>query len=136
MTILVAALMLSGVFFLIVSSIGLIRLPDFYARNHAVGKSETLGAILVIGALAVYNGLAVSSLKLLIVVFFVLLVNPTATHAISRAAFRTGLKPWTRKREQCSESSKSSERRPIPPSRRPKVSRGRRSLSANRPARA
>ena len=106
----VAALMLIGVFFLIVSSIGLFRLPDFDARNHAVGKSETLGAILVISGLAIYNGVAVSSLKLLIVVVFVLLANPVATHAISRAAFRTGLKPWTRKREQGGESSGSNDK--------------------------
>ena len=48
MTVLAVVLILGGAFFLTVSSIGLIRLPDFYSRNHAVGKSETLGAMLVI----------------------------------------------------------------------------------------
>ena len=92
--------MVCGVFFLTVSGIGLIRLPDFYTRNHAVGKSETLGAILVLSGFVIYNGLAISSLKLLIILMFVLLANPTATHAISKAALRTGLPPWIKMKRQ------------------------------------
>lgn len=100
MTVLSAVLILGGVFFLTVSSIGLLRLPDFYARTHAVGKSETLGAILVLGGLAVYNGLALSTVKVLIILLFVLIANPSATHAIARAALRCGLEPWTKERKQ------------------------------------
>ena len=95
MTILAVIVMLIGVFFITVSCIGLIRLPDFYARTHAVGKSETLGAMLVLGGLALYNGFALSTLKILVILVFVLIANPTATHAILRAALRSGLEPWT-----------------------------------------
>ena len=100
MTVLAIILMLGGAFFLTVSCIGLIRLPDFYSRTHAVGKSETLGAMLLLAGLAVYNGWSVSSLKILIIVLFVLIANPSATHAISRAALRSGLEPWTQKGNQ------------------------------------
>ena len=89
-------LMVAGVFFLTVSALGLLRFPDFYSRTHAVGKSETLGSILVLSGLAVYNGLELSTVKILFILFFVLVANPTATHAIARAALRTGLQPWTR----------------------------------------
>ena len=98
-TIVAMVLMVGGVFFLTVSSIGLLRLPDFYARTHAVGKSETLGAILTLSGLAVYNGWELSTFKILFILIFVLLANPTATHAISRAALRSGLPPWTRKKK-------------------------------------
>jgi multicomponent Na+:H+ antiporter subunit G len=98
-TIVAIVLMLGGVFFLAVSSIGLLRLPDFYARTHAVGKSETLGAILTLSGLAVYNGWELSTFKILFILIFVLIANPTATHAISRAALRSGLPPWTRKKK-------------------------------------
>jgi len=91
-------LIVAGVFFLTVSALGLLRLPDFYARTHAVGKSETLGSILVLSGLAVYNGLELSTVKILFILFFVLIANPTATHAITRAALRTGLQPWTRQK--------------------------------------
>ena len=96
MTILAVIFMLIGAFFLTVSCIGLIRLPDFYTRTHAVGKSETLGAMMVLGGLALYNGFALSTVKILIILLFVLIANPTATHAILRAALRSGLELWTR----------------------------------------
>ena len=82
--------------FLMVSSIGLIRFPDFYTRAHAVGKSDTLGITLTLAGLAVYNGLELSTVKLIIIILFVLIANPTATHAVTRAALRFGLSPWTR----------------------------------------
>lgn len=100
MTVLAAVLILGGAFFLMVSSIGLLRLPDFYARTHAVGKSETLGAMLMLGGLAVYNGWALSTVKVLIILVFVLVANPSATHAIARAALRCGLEPWTKEKKQ------------------------------------
>jgi len=91
-------LIAAGVFFLTVSVLGLLRFPDFYARTHAVGKSETLGAILVLGGLAVYNGLELSTVKILFILLFALIANPTAIHAVARAALRTGLQPWTRQK--------------------------------------
>jgi len=93
-------LIVAGVFFLTVSVLGLLRLPDFYARTHAVGKSETLGTILVLSGLAVYNGWELSTAKILFILLFALIANPTATHAIARAALRTGLQPWTRQKTE------------------------------------
>lgn len=85
-----------GVFFLLVGSIGLIRLPDFYSRSHAVGKSDTLGIILVVLGLVVHEGLSLNSVKLVMIMVFVGLTGPTATHALAKAAFRFGLRPWFR----------------------------------------
>ena len=96
MNIAAAVLISLGVFFLAVSSIGLLRLPDFYARTHAVGKSETLGTMLVLVGLAVHNGWELTTVKVLLIAVFVLVANPSATHAIARAALRTGLEPWTK----------------------------------------
>jgi multicomponent Na+:H+ antiporter subunit G len=96
-TVLAVILLIGGAFFLLTSAVGLIRLPDFYTRVHAVGKAETLGAMLMLGGLALYNGLALSSIKLLIILVFIAIANPTATHVTSRAALRSGLDIWTRK---------------------------------------
>jgi len=90
----------AGLFFLFVSSLGIVRLPDFYTRNHAAGKSGTLGAILILGGLAIYNGWDIVSLKLLIILVFFFIGGPTATHAVARAASRYGLEPWTLKNRQ------------------------------------
>ena len=94
MNILVVLLLVGGAVFLGVSCLGLIRLPDFYSRAHAVGKAETLGSMLMLAGLALYNGVSLSSLKLLLILLIIAVTNPTATHAIARAAIRSGLKIW------------------------------------------
>lgn len=91
-----AAVLVLGLFFLAVSAVGVLRFPDFYTRTHAMGKSETLGAILVLGGLALYHGPAVASLKLVLILLFLAVANPTATHALTRSALRTRLEVWTR----------------------------------------
>lgn len=94
MKVLVVLLLIGGTAFLCVSCIGLLRLPDFYSRAHAVGKAETLGSMLMLAGLALYNGVSLSSLKLLLILLIVAVTNPTATHAIARAAIRCGLEIW------------------------------------------
>lgn len=88
--------MITGFFFVAVAVLGVLRLPDFYTRLHASGKSETLGLMLTLMGLAIYNGLTLVSFKILLVSLFILLGNPIGTHAIARAAYYSGLKPWTK----------------------------------------
>jgi multicomponent Na+:H+ antiporter subunit G len=96
-TILGITVLISGAFFLLVGSIGLIRLPDFYCRNHATGKSDTLGVMLVIFGMILIEGFNLNSAKLFFVLIFVFLTNPTGTHALTNAALRYGLNPWFKK---------------------------------------
>lgn len=87
------AMMSAGAFFLLVAGIGIVRFPDFYTRIHAMGKGDTLGIILVLLGLCVYEGFTLVSAKLLLALVFVALTNPVATHALARSALRYGLKP-------------------------------------------
>ncbi len=84
----------AGAFFLAVGSIGIVRLPDFFTRTHAVGKSDTLGLILTLSGIAIHEGFTINSAKLLAAVVFVALTSPVGTHALARAAYRSGLRPW------------------------------------------
>ena len=84
----------AGAFFLLIGSIGVVRLPDFYARTHATGKSDTLGLVLAILGIAVHEGPSLTDVKLIAIVVFVALTAPVGTHALARSAYRTGLKPW------------------------------------------
>ncbi|MBM3166563.1 MAG: monovalent cation/H(+) antiporter subunit G [Chloroflexi bacterium] len=95
---LAAIFILGGLFFLAVGSTGIIRLPDVYCRSHAVSKSETLGSMLLLGGLALYHGFEINSAKLVLILLFIALTNPTATHVIARAAARSGLQPWVQER--------------------------------------
>lgn len=93
-TFLAGLFLIGGLFFLFVGAVGLLRLPDFYTRVHAAGKCDTLGMLLSLIGLMIYQGFNLVSLKILIIWAFILLANPTATHALSRAAWKVGLKPW------------------------------------------
>jgi multicomponent Na+:H+ antiporter subunit G len=90
---------IGGAFFLLVGSVGLLRLPDFYCRSHATGKSDTLGIMLVIFGLMLIEGFSLNSAKLFFALIFVFLTNPTATHALSNAALKSGLKPWFKEKK-------------------------------------
>lgn len=94
MTWLAIIMMVIGGLFLTISSIGLLRLPDFFTRAHAVGKAETLGSMLVLGGLAVYNGADLTSAKILLILVIIFITNPTATHALMRSAYRSGVAIW------------------------------------------
>jgi multicomponent Na+:H+ antiporter subunit G len=93
---LAAGLILIGVFLFASGTLGLIRLPDFYCRMHATGKCDTLGALFALLGLAVYNGWNLVSLKIIFIVVFIFIANPTATHALGRAALLNGVQPWTK----------------------------------------
>ena len=80
-------------------SIGIVRLPDFFTRTHATGKSDTLGLILALAGLGLHDGFTVNSAKLLVAAVFVALTGPVGTHALARAAYRSGLRPWYRGRK-------------------------------------
>lgn len=94
MTTIAALMLVVGFGFVLAGAIGILRLPDFYCRLHAMGKCDTLGVALMVGGVAVFEGFTLTSAKLLLVVVFVSLANPTATHALGRAAVRAGLRPW------------------------------------------
>jgi multicomponent Na+:H+ antiporter subunit G len=87
-TVLAVVLVTSGLFFLTVSAFGLLRFPDFYTRAHVVAKSETLGIMLVMGGLMAHHRLGSGTWRLGMLLVFALVANPTAIHALARAARR------------------------------------------------
>ncbi|MEA1906292.1 MAG: monovalent cation/H(+) antiporter subunit G [Euryarchaeota archaeon] len=87
-------LLLVGAFFMLAGTIGFVRFPDFYSRMHATGKCDTLGEGLMLVGLIVYGGATFVSVKILLLIIFILLANPTSTHAIAKAAYDVGLEPW------------------------------------------
>lgn len=100
MTALVAILLAAGLVFHAIAALGVVRMPDFYTRLHAVSKAETLGTLLTLSALAVSIGPGLTAVKIAFVALFMLLANPTSTHALARAAYRLGVRPWQRDPER------------------------------------
>ncbi|AWB26755.1 monovalent cation/H(+) antiporter subunit G [Halococcoides cellulosivorans] len=93
----IAVLLLAagGVFFAVVAAIGLLRFPDVYTRAHSASKSDTLGAVLTLAAVALAFDAGLARVKTVLLVVFMFLTNPTAAHAIARAAADRGIEPWT-----------------------------------------
>ena len=103
MSIVAIFFVLAGTFFFTTGVIGLLRFPDFYSRMQATGKGDTLGAVLVLTGLALYNlhsgfstGNILVCMKLLFIAVFWFVATPTAIHALLRAAFDFGIMPWTK----------------------------------------
>ena len=78
----------AGSFFLLVGSVGILRLPDIFCRTHATTKNDTLGIMLAMGGLAVFEGFTLTSLKLITALVFVALAYPIGSHALVNAAAR------------------------------------------------
>ena len=87
------AAILSGSAFLVVAGVGLLRLPDFFSRVHALGIQDTLSAGLIILGLLLQSDDWLVGVKLVLVLVFVLITGPTAAHALARAALHAGFRP-------------------------------------------
>ncbi|MFB6298352.1 MAG: monovalent cation/H(+) antiporter subunit G [Salinirussus sp.] len=87
----IVALVAVGGFFLLVGTVGLLRLPDVYNRLHATSKATTLGAASIFLAGFVYFGPGGAGLTCLVGIGFLFLTAPTGGHVISRAANRMGI---------------------------------------------
>jgi len=87
--------LLAGGVFGILGGIGLLRFPDFYSRLHAAGITDTLCAFLIIVGLVIQAGLALVSIKLMLILIFMVFTAPTASHALARAGLAAGDNPET-----------------------------------------
>jgi multicomponent Na+:H+ antiporter subunit G len=85
--------LITGALFIIIGSIGLVRLPDFFTRLHGAGIAETLGAWLVLLGLLLQSEWSSASIKLVMIFFLLVITGPTATHALAKSALHGGLKP-------------------------------------------
>ena len=76
-----------GVTFMLLSAIGILRLPDVYARMHAAGKAATAGVSCVLLATGLFYEEYLLRMVFLIILFFI--TAPIATTTMARAAYRT-----------------------------------------------
>ncbi len=91
-------LLLAGSIFLLIGSIGLARLPDFFTRLHAPTKASTLGIGGVLIASSLYfsqdaNGLSVQEL---VITLFLFITAPITAHMMAKAAMHMEQKPLER----------------------------------------
>lgn len=91
MQILAILLILMGCLLGLVGGIGLLRLPGFYSRLHAVGVTDTLCSFLILAGLAVESGWSLATIKLVLIFLFLVFTSPTSSYAVANGAWQSGL---------------------------------------------
>ena len=84
---------LTGGFFFLAGTVGLLRFPDTLTRLHALTKADNLGLGLVVLGLLPQTGSVLAGLKMILVWLLVLLASATVSQLIARAARRHGSRP-------------------------------------------
>jgi multicomponent Na+:H+ antiporter subunit G len=84
-----------GLFFSLTGAVGLLRMPDLYTRIQCSSKTITMGALPTLAGLVAAEGpVTAYGSRALLVAFLLLLLNPAASHALARAAYKAGLPMW------------------------------------------
>ncbi|MFA5700211.1 MAG: monovalent cation/H(+) antiporter subunit G [Desulfuromonas sp.] len=88
-----------GVFLGITGAVGIFRLPNFFTRLHAASVTDSGCAFLLLFGLMLQSGFTVPTIKLCFILVFFLISSPTAAHALSKTALRSGAQPTPSPRE-------------------------------------
>lgn len=86
-------LVVLGALIVIIGLIGVYRMPDFFTRLHAASVVDTLGTMLIFAGLIILAGFSLISVKLLLILLFILFTTPTAAHALAKSALHGKLQP-------------------------------------------
>ncbi len=81
-----AFLLITGSLFMLVAAIGVVKLPDVYMRMHAITKAASLGALLMLAAVSLVYVQWIVIVEALMVIVFIILTAPVASHMIAKAA--------------------------------------------------
>ena len=87
------ACLVAGSVFLLLGGLGLLRFPDFYARMHAAGLTDTAAAGLIVVGLMLQTDFDLVTAKLALILILYFFTSPTSSHATGRAALAAGLRP-------------------------------------------
>ena len=98
--ILLSALVLIGALFILLGSVSLVKLPDFFMRLHGPTKATTLGTGAILVASAIYFSSHVDGISLheVLITLFLFITAPVGAHLMAKAALHQQLKEVERTR--------------------------------------
>jgi len=96
----ISVLLILGGLFVLVGSIGLLRLQDLYVRLHAPTKATTLGlgSILLASIVYMYDSQGYISINELLITLFLVITAPVTAHILAKAAMHNKVKVMPRTR--------------------------------------
>lgn len=87
-------LLLLGSLFILLSAIGLLRMPDLFTRMSATTKASTLGiGLVLIGTAIFWMDIGIAT-RAIAIILFLLLTAPVAAHIIGRSAYFDKVPLW------------------------------------------
>lgn len=83
-------IILIGIIFIIFGIYGIFRFSNFYNRILIAAKVDTVGFITILIGVIIKQGFSFFSLKVILIILLMLIVNPLTTHYITRSAYLSG----------------------------------------------
>lgn len=93
--IIVSILLLSGATLMILAAVGIVRLPDLPTRMHASTKAGAMGAMFIMGGVALFFADSVVVARAMGIIVFILITAPISAHVIGRAGYFIGVPLWS-----------------------------------------
>jgi multicomponent Na+:H+ antiporter subunit G len=85
----IGVLAIIGSIFILIASIGIVRMPDLFLRQQVTSKASVMGLSCILLAVALYFSSTVVTLRVSLIVCFIVLTIPVATHMLARAGYTT-----------------------------------------------
>jgi multicomponent Na+:H+ antiporter subunit G len=81
-----------GIAFIVFGIFGYVKYRHFYERILITAKIDTVGAITVLLGVAVRHGASFFSLKVILLIGILIIINPLATHIMTKCAYQSGVR--------------------------------------------
>lgn len=94
-TLIAKILLIIGAIFGFIGGLGVLRMPDVYNRIHSETISVIGGTIVILLGIVFLRGYDLHSLKALLIAVFLFVTNPVSSHAIAKAAHKSGVEMWS-----------------------------------------
>jgi multicomponent Na+:H+ antiporter subunit G len=85
--IVIVLLILIGAAFMLISAIGIVRLPDVFSRMHAAGKASTVGISAILLGAGFFFLDEFLFYRMLVLIFLIFVTAPISTTALARAVY-------------------------------------------------
>jgi multicomponent Na+:H+ antiporter subunit G len=92
--IIVTFLLVPGAVFMLLATIGVVRMPDLFTRMQASTKAAALGAGLMLSAIILFFSEISVLTRALATIIFIFLTAPVAAHMLGRASYLLGVPKW------------------------------------------
>lgn len=83
-----------GALFILIASIGIVKMPDFYSRLSVTIKAATLGVGCILIAAALFFSEFQVTTKAMAIIFFIFITAPVAGYLIGKVGYINGTKLW------------------------------------------